>query len=224
MSRITRARPSPSMVIAFIALLVAGGGAAFAAIPDSDDGEIHGCYSTRNGDLRVIDAEAGQTCGNRETALVWNQQGPPGTPGTPGPAGASALTGSAGNQFDFFQAETVYAAPSGFSPADADEDRFEQLSPNSTIVARDLAVKVRTQTENPAPSTATFTLRDDGAAAISCTITIPGQPPVTGTHTCDSGATTATISPGSELSFQIAVVGFGAVVAPVKFGWRATTP
>jgi hypothetical protein len=89
-------RPSPAMVVAFIALLVAGGGAAVAAIPDSDDGEIHGCYSTRpgsTGNLRVIDAQAGETCAKGETALVWNQQGPQGPPG-PTAAGTASTPGT----------------------------------------------------------------------------------------------------------------------------------
>lgn len=82
-SKLSVRRPSPALVVAFIALLLALGGVAFAAIPDSDDGEIHGCYANNNGALRVIDAQAGQTCNtSRETALTWNQRGPQGVPGT----------------------------------------------------------------------------------------------------------------------------------------------
>ena len=55
------------------------GGIAWAAIPGSN-GTISGCYD-RNGALRVIDAEAGAACERRETALAWNQAGPPGPPG-----------------------------------------------------------------------------------------------------------------------------------------------
>lgn len=70
-------------------LLVLGTGAvALAAIP-SADGTIHGCRDNRTGTLRVIDAEAGQTCTSRETALTWNQTGPVGPAGPPGPAGVS---------------------------------------------------------------------------------------------------------------------------------------
>jgi len=84
-------RPSPSMVVALLALVVAASGAAFAAIP-STNGEIHGCYETRTGLLRVINAEAGGTCiANKETPISWNQEGPQ------GPAGADGEDGQDGN-------------------------------------------------------------------------------------------------------------------------------
>jgi hypothetical protein len=41
------------------AALLAVAAVAGAAIPDSDDGEIHGCYQKNQGQLRVIDAQAG---------------------------------------------------------------------------------------------------------------------------------------------------------------------
>ena len=44
------------------AALLAVATVAGAAIPDSDDGEIHACYQRNQGQLRVIDAEEGQTC------------------------------------------------------------------------------------------------------------------------------------------------------------------
>ena len=71
MKKMLRRRPSPSMAVALVALALAAGGVAYAAIPDSS-GVIHGCYNTK-GALRVIDTEASppQTCGSRETALDW---------------------------------------------------------------------------------------------------------------------------------------------------------
>jgi hypothetical protein len=59
---------------------------ATAAIP-SGDGQIHACYETRyrTGVLRVIDAEAGQSCRSFETAIEWSQAG--GGGGASGPAG-----------------------------------------------------------------------------------------------------------------------------------------
>ena len=79
-------RPSPPMVVALIALLLASGGVAYAAIPDSG-GLIHGCYSDRTGTLRVINTEATppETCNTtKETALFWNQTGQPGVAGADG--------------------------------------------------------------------------------------------------------------------------------------------
>jgi Collagen triple helix repeat (20 copies) len=87
------------------ALALVGAGIAYAAIPDSS-GVIHGCYSTKNGALRVIDSAA--KCGNGEVALNWNQQGrkgatgatgpqgPAGPKGDPGPAGTPGPTGDTG--------------------------------------------------------------------------------------------------------------------------------
>jgi hypothetical protein len=95
--------PSPALVVAFIALLVAVGGAAFAAIPDKA-GVVHSCYQKNGGGLRVVDTtkhgSAGK-CRKSEKALTWSQRGPIGAQGlqgaqgalgTPGPPGRSALT------------------------------------------------------------------------------------------------------------------------------------
>jgi hypothetical protein len=72
------------ITVALAALLVLGTGAvALAAIP-SADGTITGCRDNRSGALRVIDAEAGQSCTAKETALTWNQTGPAGPPGVAG--------------------------------------------------------------------------------------------------------------------------------------------
>jgi hypothetical protein len=62
-------RPTPAMVVALVALLIACSGAAFAAIPSSS-GTITACY-TATGSLRVIDPEAGQACRSAETQLSW---------------------------------------------------------------------------------------------------------------------------------------------------------
>jgi hypothetical protein len=70
------------------AALLAVAAVAGAAIPDSDDGEIHGCYQKNQGQLRVIDAQAGQACRASEEPLDWNQQGVQGEPGPRGPSDA----------------------------------------------------------------------------------------------------------------------------------------
>ena len=59
---------------------------AGAAVPSTQT-IIHGCYSRRDGELRVIDASH-QSCRDRyETPISWNQTGPQGPAGLPGPAG-----------------------------------------------------------------------------------------------------------------------------------------
>jgi hypothetical protein len=70
-------RPSPSIVISFIALVLAMGGFAAASIPGRG-GAISACYQDKGGSLRVIDgARKGSSgkCGRKETALSW-----PGSP------------------------------------------------------------------------------------------------------------------------------------------------
>jgi hypothetical protein len=85
-------------------LVLVIGGFAYASIPDGT-GTIHGCYKTSNGQLRVIDVDAGESCGVAEQPLDWGQAGPegppgvpgeagpPGPPGPPGPAGATTIAG-----------------------------------------------------------------------------------------------------------------------------------
>ena len=83
-----------------VGVLVALGGVAYATIPDAG-GVITGCYNTVNGNLRVIDVAAGQTCKPSEAALNWNQTGPaglPGAPGAPGAPGEDGADGEAGPQ------------------------------------------------------------------------------------------------------------------------------
>lgn len=66
-------RPSPATVIAVAALVVAASGAAVAAIPDGS-GVVTACLKENHlpiveEQIRIIDAEAGETCDSRETAL-----------------------------------------------------------------------------------------------------------------------------------------------------------
>jgi hypothetical protein len=71
-------RPSPAMVVALLALLIACSGAAVAAIP-GQDGTITACRNEHNGALRVIDAQEGQTCRASEAQLSWKAGSGPGT-------------------------------------------------------------------------------------------------------------------------------------------------
>ena len=95
-------------LVAYLALTVAltlTAGIAYSAIPDSNN-VIHGCYINSSGALRVIDTDASGVCRVGETALDWNQQGPPGVPGAQGPQGAKGVQGPPG-------VGTVYAKSAG---------------------------------------------------------------------------------------------------------------
>jgi hypothetical protein len=55
--------------------LAEGDRVAYATIPDSSSGVIHGCYTKTTGALRVIDPSKGQSCASGEASLNWNQSG-----------------------------------------------------------------------------------------------------------------------------------------------------
>jgi len=84
--------------LAAVVLLVALGAASFAlaSIPSST-GVINACYA-RDGSIRLIDTDAGQSCRRRETLLSWNQRGPQGLQGIQGPRGAQGTQGAQGAQ------------------------------------------------------------------------------------------------------------------------------
>jgi hypothetical protein len=82
------------MVVALIALIVAVGGVATAAIPGSN-GVVKACYSKSTGSLRVIDS--GKSCSRkREKTLSINQKGPAGSPGPQGIQGIQGIQGLRG--------------------------------------------------------------------------------------------------------------------------------
>jgi hypothetical protein len=82
------------------AVLVVGiAGVATGAIPGPGD-RIDACYTRIGGVLRVIDAQAGQTCTRVETGLHWNVQGQPrpaGERGPQGPPGTMSVTRRSAN-------------------------------------------------------------------------------------------------------------------------------
>jgi hypothetical protein len=91
-------RPTTSAFLAAgITATIMGGGFAYASIPSSATAVISGCYDTKSGDLRVIDAQGGGKCSAKtETALTWNQQGPKGDGGATGPQGTPGAQGPDG--------------------------------------------------------------------------------------------------------------------------------
>lgn len=101
-------RPSPSLLVALVALVIAIGGVAVAA--PGGGGSIQGCYDAR-GQLRVVDT--GAACAAGETPLNWNQQGrdgPAGPAGERGPAGAPGTTAALGGPDTADQAVVKTAA------------------------------------------------------------------------------------------------------------------
>src|SRR5947199_2431277 len=60
---------SAAIGVGIVAVVLAAGGLAAAAIPDSS-GVIHGCYAKSDGALRVV---KGSKCATGEKRLSWNQ-------------------------------------------------------------------------------------------------------------------------------------------------------
>jgi len=88
------------LLLGVVVALAASAGIAYATIPDAG-GVIHACYKSTGdnaGAVRVIDAPA-QSCKTSESALDWNQTGPPGPPGPQGPAGPPGPAGGAAALF-----------------------------------------------------------------------------------------------------------------------------
>ena len=83
-------------VVASAFALVVAAGAAYSAIPAAD-GVITACVH-RNGNVRLIDAEAGAACQANETDVTWGQEGPQGPPGPQGPQGPQGTQGAQGPQ------------------------------------------------------------------------------------------------------------------------------
>lgn len=90
-------RRSRQALLATVWLPLVLTGAAVASIPAST-GVITGCYATKDGALRLIDAEAGQPCGTKEMQITWSQTGPAGTQGATGATGPQGDKGDPGAQ------------------------------------------------------------------------------------------------------------------------------
>ncbi len=96
-ARIFSSRLSTAIAASLLTAVVAGTvGTAIATIPSTPDGVITGCYSAKDGSLRVIDKQAGDSCKKKEIEVSWNQKGATGDPGATGPTGPPGSTGAAG--------------------------------------------------------------------------------------------------------------------------------
>ena len=96
----------PAGLIWGLALTVALGGGALAALP-RPDGVITGCVADDTGALRVVGE--GEGCSGREFAVSWNHPGPAGPAGSRGSTGPSGTSAPAG--------PPATTAPAGFGAA-----------------------------------------------------------------------------------------------------------
>jgi hypothetical protein len=232
LAKLRHYRPSHTTVVAYLALFVALGGTSFAAVRLSKNSvrskhiknEQVRSVDVKNASLLSQDFAPGQLpTGEQGPQGERGQDGQNGTNGLNGSPAASALTGHVSGHV--LGPETKYAEPHGKSAPTDDEFDVVHLSPNASVVARDLRVKAVVIGLNTTGSV-TFTLRDDGAdTPVACTIPIPDTDGAPGVDdTCNSGGASATIAPGSELSLKVTVTGADVKTERPRFGWRATTP
>lgn len=88
MGSMSRLRPSPTTVLALVAVFAALGGSAFAITAGpSQTGAITACYKTKTGALRIVAAT--KKCAKGERRLTWNAGGQAGVPGPQGAPGAT---------------------------------------------------------------------------------------------------------------------------------------
>jgi hypothetical protein len=111
---------SPRRLLTLLALSLVAvvGGAAWAATNGSDV-VYNGCYG-KDGYLRVV--QPGETCKKGDTAISWNQQGPPGAPGVSGPTSLSVGGAQFDNYGTMIASHTVTSAEAGLNLITATAD------------------------------------------------------------------------------------------------------
>ena len=131
MARFIRRRPSPSMIVAFVALFVAGAGSATAArLITGKQIKNSSITSTdvRNGSLLRKDFRSGQ--------LPRGAQGLPGTSGRAGRDGFGQVTYVTGEVKDVTSGDFFFPCPAGLVPVGGDAyavDAQEDIVPGADI-------------------------------------------------------------------------------------------
>ena len=140
MTRLRRIKPSPSMVVAAIALLVALGGTSIAAVtvvlPRNSVGTLQlqdnavVSSKVKNGSLLARDFRSGQL--PRGLRGLRGLEGPPGPAGAAGTAGPAGATGPAGVAAPGYVAEVINTAST--SSSSNSSDSWSTISGSSTTV------------------------------------------------------------------------------------------
>jgi hypothetical protein len=166
---------------------------------------------TKAGTVVIRDA-----CRRREKAVNLADFGAVGPPGS---SAAHVVFGNSDYPLSTGAGSSAQFAPSGYThdpSADLSSEAIEQITPATTLVARDLTARF----DGPpgAGATRSVTLLVNGVDTLTCT--------VTGTDSdCDSGDSTAMLSPKSIL--KIAVRNGPVTTGPstgVTWSFRMTTP
>jgi hypothetical protein len=217
-------------VVGYLALFIALGGTSYAVATGSINSRAIKNNTVRSKDIRNNDVRSKDVRNRSLLAKDFapgqlpagprGQTGPQGETGPQGPQGPSAASAFSGGGFsqgapadDYCGPTTVQAVNTCASDEMTQQNERSALSPNATIVARDLFVK---QAE-PNGGSRTFTLRVEGTdTAVGCSINGLAT-------TCNSDGATATIPPGSRILLHVVATN-AAISNGFWFGWRATTP
>jgi hypothetical protein len=224
-----RSKLSYANVVGTLALFVALGGSSYAAISLSSNsvkskhigkGQVKrsdlgknavNSAKVANYSLRVADFKRGQ--------LPAGPQGPIGPPGVSGSAGSPAASMLMGRVPSTLISQSTNSSvaypPLGLATTAGNA----MLSPNQTVVLRDLAVFLTSAPGPAATRTAYVGVSGDlpPGPAISCAISGPAT-------SCNSGAETVAIPAGSRLVFAVSNGAVAPVNTSVEFGYRATIP
>jgi hypothetical protein len=212
-------------VMATMAIFLALGGGAYAAfkLPKDSVGskqlraDAVKSSKVKDGSLLAGDFKAGQL-----PQGARGQDGTDGHDGAPGSPAASAFSARIANPSGS-AVDLYYGAVTGISSGiTSGAASVTTRSPNATIIARDLSVHyAATPFTNGTNAGYRVTLLSDGTpTALACEFRGAAT-------TCDSGAATATLTPGSGLAFKVESLpdqGFHENDADLEIGWRATTP
>jgi hypothetical protein len=232
MRTLKRFRPSPALVVAVTALVVALGGVAYATIPDSG-GVIHGCYLKRTGSLRVIDPSRGERCTRAETSIPWNQTGPRGAIGRAGRQGKTGATGPQGpagpagapgaDQLYFSQASgtvSTTSQPSSSLPpiVDLGGPSVTVNVPANSLVRFHVSVEAQTGSDPSGNRAGVFAYVVDPIDFPTGTVGIGQTPPDDNFHTYTTGWNEQPATAGEHtytLEYQeVPVLGIGGSTGP----------
>jgi hypothetical protein len=213
-----------------VAVLVAGALGAVGAIgAGSKSAVVRACVSKQTGALRIVSAK--RRCLKTERRLTWNQRGargpagkggragatgPQGSQGPAGAAPASVVMGNTDTNLPGLPGGFSRYAPSGYTPSGGLVGADTQVSPGTTIIVRDLFVRL-----GGAPgagASRTVKLLAGAGTALSCTISDTNE-------TCSSGDASATVAPGTDLTLEQSVGETPASSSPgLRWSFRTVTP
>ncbi len=228
-----RTRLTFANVVSVIALFVALGGTSVAALSLTRN-SVKGKHIAPNAvtssevkdrsllseDFRPGELPQGDKGEKGDTGAA----GAPGTPGTPGAPGSPAASMVIGNITDQLPANSGGAnvsnvSPSGASGLSSSDLNRAQVSPNATIVVRDLMV---TQS-SVSGSGGTLTYRLEDVTTATAVLLLECSISSASVKSCNSGSQAATVAPGSRLVMEVRLTGTTSATF-VGWGFRATTP